>query len=213
MELWDQSPWETLFWTAFTRASNPMAVLDAQRVRIAVNPALCDYLQRPRSELIGRRADESVTEHARAELDASWKRNRQSGLWTGESEHLRADGAILYSHYAARTMELGGRTVVLLTMLAGEPTVALPDGVRSTLSPRERTVLHLLTLGLSSAEIAERMAISAETVRTHVRNAMRKTGARTRAQLVADALSERSRNGVGEPPKDATTDRPEGGTG
>jgi DNA-binding CsgD family transcriptional regulator len=49
--------------------------------------------------------------------------------------------------------------------------------------------VHLLTLGLTSGEIAERLSISVTTVRTHVRNAMAKTGAKTRAQLVATALA------------------------
>ena len=40
-------------------------------------------------------------------------------------------------------------------------------------------------------QIAEQLVISPETVRTHVRNAMAKTGARTRAQLVAMALTDR----------------------
>jgi len=45
-------------------------------------------------------------------------------------------------------------------------------------------------------EIAEHLVISKETVRTHVRNAMGKTGAKTRAQLVALALTDRALAGV-----------------
>jgi DNA-binding NarL/FixJ family response regulator len=75
-----------------------------------------------------------------------------------------------------------------------DPTLALrlPDGPRrpvrtgvALLSPREREILGMLAEGRSGAEIAQRLFLSAETVRTHVRNAVQKLGARTRTQAVA----------------------------
>ena len=56
------------------------------------------------------------------------------------------------------------------------------------LSAREREVLGLLAEGMSYGEAGERLAISPETVRVHVRRAMGKLGARTRTQAVASAL-------------------------
>jgi DNA-binding CsgD family transcriptional regulator len=53
------------------------------------------------------------------------------------------------------------------------------------LTRREREVVTLIALGGETAEIARELHISPETVRTHVRNARSKLGARTRAQLVA----------------------------
>jgi DNA-binding NarL/FixJ family response regulator len=55
----------------------------------------------------------------------------------------------------------------------------------STLSTRELEVLELLADGLNGQMIAERLFLSPETVRTHVRNATSKLGARTRVQAVA----------------------------
>jgi DNA-binding NarL/FixJ family response regulator len=57
-----------------------------------------------------------------------------------------------------------------------------------TLSPREREIMGLLAHGLSGEEAAKRLFLSSETVRTHVRNAMQKLGAATRAHAVALAL-------------------------
>lgn len=57
-----------------------------------------------------------------------------------------------------------------------------------TLSPREREILGLLSQGLSGEEAATQLFLSPETVRTHVRNAMTKLGAATRAHAVALAL-------------------------
>ena len=57
-----------------------------------------------------------------------------------------------------------------------------------SLSAREREILGLLANGHSNPEIAARLFISPETVRTHVRNAMTKLEADTRTQAVALAL-------------------------
>lgn len=56
------------------------------------------------------------------------------------------------------------------------------------LSPREKEILILLARGLTGAQAAERLWLSPETVRTHVRNAMEKLGAKTRTHAVALAL-------------------------
>jgi DNA-binding NarL/FixJ family response regulator len=56
----------------------------------------------------------------------------------------------------------------------------LPD----ELSPREAEVLTLIAAGLSNAEIAETLVVSAATVKTHVNRIFAKTGARDRAQAV-----------------------------
>jgi DNA-binding NarL/FixJ family response regulator len=62
------------------------------------------------------------------------------------------------------------------------------NGRTKTLSPREREILGLLSQGLSGEEVASQLFLSPETVRTHVRNAMGKLGAATRAHAVALAL-------------------------
>jgi DNA-binding CsgD family transcriptional regulator len=61
-------------------------------------------------------------------------------------------------------------------------------GRRPPLTRREREILGLLAEGMSGAQIAAKLVLSPETVRTHVRNAMTKLGASTRSQAVALAL-------------------------
>ena len=73
---------------------------------------------------------------------------------------------------------------VLAGILAGvDATERLPQ-----LTPREREVLRLLAEGLSNEQAGNRLFISAETVRTHVRSAMSKLDADTRTQAVATAI-------------------------
>jgi DNA-binding NarL/FixJ family response regulator len=56
------------------------------------------------------------------------------------------------------------------------------------LSSRESEILAMLADGLTGEEIARRLVLSPETVRTHIRNAMEKLDARTRTQAVVMAL-------------------------
>jgi DNA-binding CsgD family transcriptional regulator len=58
------------------------------------------------------------------------------------------------------------------------------------LTRREREILQLLAEGMSGAEIASKLVLSPETVRTHVRNAMSKLGASTRSQAVVLAMQQ-----------------------
>lgn len=62
------------------------------------------------------------------------------------------------------------------------------NGEVKALSSRESEILGLLADGLTGEQIAKRLVLSPETVRTHVRNAMEKLGAPTRTAAVVKAL-------------------------
>jgi NarL family two-component system response regulator LiaR len=80
------------------------------------------------------------------------------------------------------------------TVLAPEATQALiqakasPPKLGHDLSAREREVLALVVEGLSNNEIADRLVISANTVRKHVSVCLSKLGASNRAQVAALAV-------------------------
>jgi len=72
-------------------------------------------------------------------------------------------------------------------------TALMPDVVRGRgrdgmLTSREREILQLLADGMSNADAAQRLFISQETVKSHVRHILAKLEADTRTQAVAIAL-------------------------
>jgi DNA-binding NarL/FixJ family response regulator len=70
--------------------------------------------------------------------------------------------------------------------------VSAPAEVPETpddLTPREVEVLQLIAEGLTNGEIAERLVVSAATVKSHVNHIFAKIGARDRAQAVVYAYA------------------------
>jgi DNA-binding NarL/FixJ family response regulator len=92
---------------------------------------------------------------------------------------------------AIRVVAAGGVHVdpAVATLLAPSTSSA------RVLTDREREVLALLATGMTGEQAAEALFLSPETIRTHVRNAMRKLGAKTRVHAVALALRLREISG------------------
>jgi DNA-binding NarL/FixJ family response regulator len=63
-------------------------------------------------------------------------------------------------------------------------------GQMEVLTPREREILQLLADGMSNVDVAAKLYISQETVKSHVRHILAKLEADTRTQAVAIALRE-----------------------
>ena len=66
-----------------------------------------------------------------------------------------------------------------------------PNALRRTgITTRELEVLHLVALGLSTREIADKLFVSINTVKTHTANLFQKLDARRRTQAVQKAMAE-----------------------
>ena len=130
----------------------------------------------------------------RGSLPAAWRAALASGQFTGDIELLHADGAAVEVQWDASAEVVTGRHLVLFVALSTSRwggrfrrTVQPDEGSRE-LTMREREVVALVAMGATGREIAEELQIAHDTVRTHVRNAMTRLGARSRAHLVAKAL-------------------------
>ncbi len=90
---------------------------------------------------------------------------------------------------AVKTVAGGGAYVD--PSLGGE--LVSQDAMRqlTRLTQRERDILTMMAAGVPNGEIAAKLYLSAETIRTHLRSAMSKLDADTRTQAVALAIREK----------------------
>jgi PAS domain S-box-containing protein len=187
--------WSALFTTAFKQSKNPMALVDEDRRHVDANPAYLRLLGRPRDQVIGTHVWEFLA-GGPLFTPAQWTAALAAQRFHGEAEIVRADGTRVGVQWAGTTEVATGQRLVLFVALSTSRwgssfrrSVEL-DGEPSELSPRELEIVRLIARGDSGPEIAAELHIAHDTVRTHVRNAMKKTGARSRAHLVAKVLGE-----------------------
>jgi PAS domain S-box-containing protein len=184
-----RTDWESLFWTVFAASENPMVIVDADRRVVSANGALQRLLSRAEEEVVGRSIDESLPPSDRRTIADRWRAMLARGEGHGVQDLVGRDVHKTVS-YAAHVAHIGGRLVILVVLMAAERDRAVvgSDSPPAPLTPRELEVIRRVALGATSREIADDLFVTTETVRTHVRNAMAKTGTRTRAHLVAAAI-------------------------
>jgi PAS domain S-box-containing protein len=187
--------WERLFWSVFEQSTNPMALVTESRRFAEVNPSIERLLGYPRDELVGRAVADLLPDSEHPILESEWQRFLATGSFAGERDLVREDGLNVSFEFAAHTEQVTGRRLVLFVVVHAEvetPVEKLDAANLGSqlLTPREREIVEQIARGESGEEIAVRLGLSPETVRTHVHNAKEKLEARNRAQLVAIALAQ-----------------------
>jgi PAS domain S-box-containing protein len=186
-----RTDWESMFWAVFAASENPMAIVDANRWVVSANGALQRLLSRAEEEIVGRSIDESLPSADQRTIADRWRAMLARGEGHGVQELVVDRDVHTTVSYAAHVAHIGGRLVILVVLMAdrGRDRAATgSDSPPAPLTPRELEVIRRVALGATSREIADDLFVTTETVRTHVRNAMAKTGTRTRAHLVAAAI-------------------------
>jgi PAS domain S-box-containing protein len=186
--------WSSLFASAFAHSRNAMLLVDEDRTVVSVNDAALRLLGRTRRGVMGERLRTFVADGPLASED-QWTAWLAAGRFSGEVDLMRPDGTPVAVQWGASTELVTGRRLVLFVCLGTsrwgrrfrrEPPLDEPD---FELTAREREIVRLVALGHTAREIGDELHISHDTVRTHVRNAMEKLHARSRAHLVAKAVA------------------------
>jgi PAS domain S-box-containing protein len=184
-----------LFSSAFTQSRNAMVLLDSERCHVDANGAYVKLLGYRREALIGRPFYDLVPGGPLASRE-QWARALATGAFSGEAPLRSADGHVIEVQWAATVEVITGHRRILFVALSTSRwggrfrRVSYDQDESVPLSEREREIVRLVALGSSGPEIADELRITHNTVRTHVRNAMTKSGTRSRAHLVAKALGD-----------------------
>lgn len=182
--------YERAFRVAFAASASPMGLIDDDRVYRLVNPAACRLLGYAPDDMIGQRLEFFYDAPAdRAQVLDGWDRFLEEGDAAGDVTFRAADGEQIHVHYHRQGAVLPGLHLGVI-LLDPQPVVVNDDKVRPPLTARETEVVYLIAEGLTSDEIGTALHISTDTARTHVRNAMEKQRARTRAHLIALAFGQ-----------------------
>jgi PAS domain S-box-containing protein len=176
-------PSDTDFWHVFRRSRTPLLLIDGRRRYADANDAACEAFGLSRDELLGTRTGDRTPADLQRRLAELRPRLQAGEPITVPWAILHADGTRRDVYLHLHPGAVDGHDLLILLSTPAEPARAL--------TPREREITALLAAGCDGREIAERLVLSPETVRTHVRNAMERTNARTRAHLIAIALRER----------------------
>lgn len=182
---------EDLVWRFVDRAPIALVVVDDERRVLRVNDAWVQLFGYTPEEMRDKHLDDLLAPESRPGIDMRWSDLMIRRATTARIRVVLADGQRAEVRYSALANVLPGRHVALFLSdtTPGTPPLRPTRSKRvGQLTVREQESLRLVALGMTTTAAAERLGISPETVRTHVRNAMNKLGARTRAQAIAIAM-------------------------
>jgi len=173
----------------------PMSMLDSERRCVEVNTAARLLFRQARAEIRGRRADELLSTGGGRNVESTWRELMKTGSAHGRYDVEFADRGRLEIDYAALANILPGLHLVVF-LPAGWPAHELPcvpaeepAHADRTLSPRQKEILALIAAGAETPRIAAELSLSEATVKTHVRDAIRRLRARNRTHAVALAMA------------------------
>lgn len=184
------------FAAIFSGSANPMMICDNERRYLEANDAALKLLRTTDEKILTQRIDDLTPPENLGGMEGLWAQFLQAGSMAGQFEMLRADGTrVMVSFNATANVVPGVHLTIFIdtTDLDSALPIDVDDEEHeengTVMTPREREVLRLVAYGYTGNEIAEKCGISPDTVRVHVRNAIRKLGARTRAQAIGIAVS------------------------
>jgi PAS domain S-box-containing protein len=191
---------EQRFRQVFNQGPLGIALVDLESRITTANRALCRFVGHRRTQMIGS-TFESFTHHEDVEKDTELARQMSAGAipsYQTETRFLTSRGDLVFGNVTASMIrnELGtpiyGLRIVedvtkrkrLERELVSHATTA--GKLLASLTPRETEVLELLGDAATASKMAEHLSVSVRTVETHLANAYRKLGVRTKEDAVAE---------------------------
>ena len=178
-----------------------MCLVDRDRRVVASTDAACELFGSSREEAVGADAGRRIADDDPVLGDKLWHQLLSADELYAETVVAHPDARLRRVSYAGHGVTIDGVWHALMVVLSvrlepdgdeliGAGRVRSRNGAESVLTPREREVIRLAADGGNSRQIAAELCVSPAMVRTHVANAMAKTNAHTRAQLVAIVLGD-----------------------
>ncbi len=161
------------------RENVAVVVTDDDRRYVHANAAACELLGIAHDDLIGMRTEEVMGTPA-GEVDVVWARFREAGVLVGTFPLPTPVGSRNVPYVAVADVTPGRHLAIFIPTRSG--------GTWRSLSRREREVVALVAGGATGREVGEELSVTSATVETHIRNAMRRLGARNRSHLVTLAI-------------------------
>jgi DNA-binding CsgD family transcriptional regulator len=182
---------QEVLWAFIDTAPVALMAADSERRILRVNPRWSDLTGYDAAGAMAMRVDDLLAPESRPGIDMRWSDLLTAGLATARIVILRPDHTRVAVRYGGFANVVDGVHVAAYLAEPGQdPRAMRPARARRAgqLTRREQESLRLVAMGMTTTAAAGQLGISPETVRTHVRNAMNKLGARTRAQAIAVAM-------------------------
>lgn len=170
--------------------SSSASLHDVEGRFLYANPAAERASGRSNAEWLGRLFSDPLPPSAKRSVEAHFRRAVERGEPADfETVFIDASGqrrGVRAQHLPIRD----GDEVVGVLILAFDARLSSREAgvmIVPTLTRRQTEILELVASGLTTAEIARELTLSAETVRNHVRSVLSKLNAHTRPEAVAAA--------------------------
>jgi DNA-binding CsgD family transcriptional regulator len=182
------------FRRAFARSSIPMVTVDNDRRQLTANQPARLLLRMSAEDLRDIHIDDLTPPSYMSILRDAWRRLMRDGSVAGRYALGCPDGSEIQITYCALANALPGEHLIVFAPARWpedefeEPLDVARDPCPCAVTKREREVLALIAAGADVDQIAAELTISPATVKSHVKNAHRKLGARNRPHAIALAL-------------------------
>lgn len=173
------------FGLLFRHALDALVLVDDEARFIDSNVSASELYGLSADEVRGRSLFDFTPPERVDRLEALWRSVRRHGYASDQSEIVSPMGVSQMVELQGKSDFVPGRHLLRMQRADTISSVRPPG---SGLTAREREVFSLLAVGLSSAEVADRLVISPHTVKTHVEKGIARLEAKNRVHAIAIAL-------------------------